>query len=951
MSEDLKKMKVTIEGDAKSLKKELGSARGDVRKTTDIFKNEIEKMRNSFRKLSNNGAAEAIRNTMQKIKASVSAFSLKDKTKEFQIRAGIKVPTEEYEQVKTTIEKAQAQLGKYYERRSKMEDLGVDKESKGWKSLAYDIEGAERKLQMYEADRKRMEADGTDVQRPASIKSVIGGAAVKGFGGAIKGIGSGVKSLASGVIQKSSGAFSALIQKFSSGIPTLKRARSSFNGLGTSGKGLAGILKTVGMTAKFMFASFVIRGAINGTKQGFQNLAQYSSSTNASLSMLMSSLTQLKNSLAAAFAPILEVVAPILNSFVQMIIRAVNAVGQLIGALTGKTTIVTAKKLNQDYAKSLSGTSSGLADNANNADKASKATEKYKRTIMGFDQINKMDDNSSSDSSGGGSSAGNLGGLSDASNMFQTTTVTDQFKDLAKLIKDAWKNADFTELGSMVGEKLNAALEKIPWKKIQNTCNKIAKSIATFLNGFLETTNWKLVGSTISKGLNTAFGFVNTFAKNFHWKSLGRAISDGINGAVKSFDAALAGQAISNTVKGILDTIIVAIENTDWQQVGEKVREVLVNIDWKGIVSRLSEAIGAAFGGFAAFIGGLIGDTFTSAKEYFEGKIEECGGNVVLGIFKGITDAIKGIGTWIKDNIFTPFIDGFKNAFGIHSPSTVMRQQGIYIIEGLLEGAKNKLSDLLSWFGQLPGKVKAKLGDAKAWIKSKGSDAIQGLKSGWEAVKDSRFLKYVANMKNEVFTKIGNIKEKVTSKGNDIISGMKNGFSSHWSSFADTLGNIPSKISRAIPNLFSIGKNAIQGFANGFGSVHIPLPHVSVSWNRHSVGPVSFSTPSFGLNWYAKGGFPENGEMFIARENGPEMVGRMGSRNTVANNNQIIEGIKKGVFEAVVEAFDMSGSMNNDKDKDVIVNLTIKADSETLYKVVRKGQKKYDNRYHVVATI
>lgn len=405
------------------------------------------------------------------------------------------------------------------------------------------------------------------------------------------------------------------------------------------------------------------------------------------------------------------------------------------------------------------------------------------------------------------------------------------------------------------------------------------------------------------------------------------------------------------TVKGILDTIIVAIENTDWQQVGEKVREVLVNIDWKGIVSRLSEAIGAAFGGFAAFIGGLIGDAFTSAKEYFEGKIEECGGNVVLGIFKGIIDAIKGIAAWIKDNIFTPFIDGFKNAFGIHSPSTVMRQQGIYIIEGLLEGAKNKLSDLLSWFGQLPGKIKAKLGDAKAWIKSKGSDAIQGLKSGWEAVKESRFLKYVANMKNEVFTKIGNIKEKVTSKGNDIVSGMKNGFSSHWSSFTETLGNIPSKISKAIPNLFSIGKNAIQGFANGFGSVHIPLPHVSVSWNRHSVGPVSFSTPSFGLNWYAKGGFPENGEMFIARENGPEMVGRMGSRNTVANNNQIIEGIKKGVFEAVVEAFDMSGSMNNDKDKDVIVNLTIKADSETLYKVVRKGQKKYDNRYHVVATI
>lgn len=39
MSEDLKKMKVTIEGDAKSLKKELGSARAEVKKVTDVFKN------------------------------------------------------------------------------------------------------------------------------------------------------------------------------------------------------------------------------------------------------------------------------------------------------------------------------------------------------------------------------------------------------------------------------------------------------------------------------------------------------------------------------------------------------------------------------------------------------------------------------------------------------------------------------------------------------------------------------------------------------------------------------------------------------------------------------------------------------------------------------------------------------------------------------------------------
>ena len=53
---------------------------------------------------------------------------------------------------------------------------------------------------------------------------------------------------------------------------------------------------------------------------------------------------------------------------------------------------------------------------------------------------------------------------------------------------------------------------------------------------------------------------------------------------------------------------------------------------------------------------------------------------------------------------------------------------------------------------------------------------------------------------------------------------------------------------------------------------------------------------------YASGGFPQTGEFFMARESGPELVGRMGSRNAVANNDQITEGIKGAVFEAMLDA-------------------------------------------------
>ena len=855
MGDTLHKMEVKIEGDSSGLKKEMESSRQEVKRGVEAIQKETEKMKNPFRNLASSKTLSSVRASMKKIKDSFASFSLKDRTKEFQIKAGIKVPTEEYKNVISDIDKVQAKLDRYYERRDKAEYLGVDKESNSWRGLAYDIEGAERKLKMYQADKKMMETDGTDVQRPVSLKSILGGAAgsvAKGFGGALKGVTSGVKSLASGLIQKASGAFGALIQKFATGIPILKRTRSSFNGLGTAGKGLGGILKTIGMTAKFMFASFVIRGAINGAKEGFQNLAQYSSSTNASLSMLMSSLTQLKNSLATAFAPILDVVAPILNQFLQMIIRAVNAVGQLMGALTGKSTIVRAKKVNQDYAASLNGTSKGLKNNASNANKAQKEAEKYKRTLLGFDQINKMDDNSSSDTgSGGGADDGALGGID---NMFETTAVQSKFKDLAKLIKDSWKNADFTEVGAIVGRKLNAALQSIPWDEIKNTSNRIAKSIATFLNGFIETTDWGLVGSTLSQGLNTAIGFANTFAQNFHWTSLGKAISDGINGAVKMFDAATAGQTISNVVKGILDSFIIAVENTDWQQVGKKVQEFLVNIDWKGIVEKLSEAIGAAFGGFAAFLWGLIGDAWKKVVQWWKDTAYKDGQFTISGLFNGIVDALKNVATWIKDHIFKPFINGFKKAFGINSPSTVMIEQGGYIISGLFKGLKDNLPNVLKWVGDLPGKVKNKLGNAKEWLKEKGSQAM-------------------------------------------------------------------------------------SGFAAGLHSINIPLPHITVSWNSHTVGPVSFSTPSFGLDWYAKGGFPNMGEMFVARENGPEMVGRMGRRNAVANNNQIVDGIRAGVYEAMVNALESFSGGGNGQNTEVKIYL--EGDSKKLFKVIRTEGQDY----------
>ena len=99
------------------------------------------------------------------------------------------------------------------------------------------------------------------------------------------------------------------------------------------------------------------------------------------------------------------------------------------------------------------------------------------------------------------------------------------------------------------------------------------------------------------------------------------------------------------------------------------------------------------------------------------------------------------------------------------------------------------------------------------------------------------------------------------------------------------------------------GVRAAQSIADGIKSVK--MPSFSVSWstsNRTGTGPdgssftVSIPVPS--ISRYALGGFPEMGEMFIAREAGPEMVGTIGRRTAVANNDQIVAGIAGGVAEA-----------------------------------------------------
>lgn len=909
MANSLETLKVVIEASMAPLKKELKAAAKESQKTgkqmdealnmdKSAKKNReavngvvtsIKKIQQNLKKISTepinvnaDGTVEQIKNVIRMLGKSKNDLAsgelfdamkdgVKGYVKEAQLAAGTKVHTDEYKQICNDIERTEKAQERLKQKKRDMQAAGINRESAAWKNNEAAIAANIRQLEAYNARKYYLNATDKDAQYSGGLSNQsymqtgidVAGSAISSAKNKVREFASAVtetigkipvlgrvakgaafigKSAFSGmntVIKKSGGAFAALIKKFASGIPIIRRFVGENRKSNTSfGGGVKNILRYA-FGIRTLFAA--MRKMRSAAVEGFKNLSQFDSGTNQSLSMLTSSLTQLKNSLATAFAPILNYIAPALNTLIQMAVTAANAVGQLFSALTGKSYAVQATKVNNNYAASLN-------NGTNAANNAADANDKLKRSLMGFDQINKLDDDSSKSSSGG--SNGGSGGSGGTG--FETVEVDSGISSIAEQIKNAWKEADFTDLGKMVGQKLNEALGKIEWGEIQATAKKIAQSIVTFLNGFIETTDWGLVGEAIGEAFKTALDFLYTALTKFNWQGLGDAVAD-----------------------------------------------LIAGVDWSGIFNRLSGTGGAIVGAIAGFIKGLLSDAIAEVKGYFAEKTEESGGNIVAGIFNGIVDAVKNIGTWIIENIFKPFINGFHEAFDINSPSKVMEEQGGFIISGLLEGLKGKISDVLTWFSELPGKISDAIGNVKEVIEV----GLSLVKNGWSSLKD-----FIGVTKDAFLQKIDRAKAWGSEK---------------MSSFMGVVDSLSQKIKRtkdwsgALSSWIGIKTSGLKqkiglkkgwsgtikdwlGIAKDF-ALKFKLPKIKVKWGSKEVLGFKITYPK-GFSTYAKGGFPTKGQMFIANEAGPEMVGTMDGKTAVANSNQITTGIAAAVYPAVYGA-------------------------------------------------
>lgn len=178
--------------------------------------------------------------------------------------------------------------------------------------------------------------------------------------------------------------------------------------------------------AFYRFVRSIIKSVTEAFSTGISNLYQWSKLIDghfaASMDRLATSTLYLKNSLGAAASPLIESFVPVLDIIIDKVVEVLNFFNMLVSAISGADTYTVAKKAATVW-----------DDSANKTKKAAKsAADDIKRTILGFDEINKLvKPNSSSGSSGSSSSKK----PTDYSSMFEEKPLTGIFKKIADVTK------------------------------------------------------------------------------------------------------------------------------------------------------------------------------------------------------------------------------------------------------------------------------------------------------------------------------------------------------------------------------------------------------------------------------------------------------------------------------------------------------------------------------------
>ncbi len=675
----------------------MQSVNGDVRLSVGLNINSIPSTLSNLKKKitdtmgafkgasSGTKAVEDVDTKMMKLsndveKAAEKLEVAKSKLKEFEESAGgTAKKSEEYKALQKEIEATDKEFNRLVDLQEQWASSGLA-DTPGFKDLDVQVEALAARYEELTAKQKALEAE--------AAKSELSGAKYQQLSSAVNQA-SRDYDLAKTKLQEYNTAQSEMAAKSAASSQKVKKAMalissgtsaviSKFAEFGKKAKSaFSGVVSRLKSMAKSAVASFSsmhknvnggiksffkyalgIRGLFalfrklrTAAKEGYTNLAQYSSSVNENVSGVTSAMTKLKNAIAVAVQPIVNLLAPVLQSLINILAEAANSVAQFMAAFTGQSYAYKAVDTQTQFAESLD-------DTADSAKSAEKALNSY---LSPLDEINTFTPPSTADT---GAGTGAAGTAVDASTMFETVEVDSKFKDLAEKVKGYFKDA-FAPLKNAWDKYGNGVVNSIKkaFGNIKNVIGSIGQSFAkVWQNGSGE----KVVGD-ILKIFKDIFDIIGNIAGAFAdaWNTDG--IGDDITQAIFDIIGSITGgiekiaKAIGSWAKGLdFQPLLKAFDGL--LQAIKPLVDICMNglyWVWENVLAPLGtwtieQGIPGLITGIADAINILTGNTQAlNPNLQFLGDFVN---NIYQGIFN-LGEAFLGLGTIFVENS-QPIIDG-----------------------------------------------------------------------------------------------------------------------------------------------------------------------------------------------------------------------------------------------------------------------------------------------------
>lgn len=316
-----------------------------------------------------------------------------------------------------------------------------------------------------------------------------------------------------------------------------------------------------------------------------------------------------------------------LNALMSKLMQAANVFRNFMYVLMGKK-LKGSQSGVSDIVSNLGGIETAGDDASSGLDDATSSAKKLKKalSVLPFDQLNQLTDNSDNSGTASKSLGSGLGDLADSFSGIQdsldevlTVDETPINKWAAK-IRKAFINKDWQGLGFTIADMINIGMQKIyeviNWNNVGPKITEFVNAFTTAFNSMVSGIDFDLMGRLLGTGINTAVNTLNLLLGEggIDFSGIGAKLSQLLKGAIKEIDWTGLGNLIGNSFMASWKMLSGFVKDmskkdgagiTGWDKLGSAIGKALngaiKKIDTKTIADALSGLLNGAFKSLKSF--------------------------------------------------------------------------------------------------------------------------------------------------------------------------------------------------------------------------------------------------------------------------------------------------------------------------------------------------------------